>query len=114
MGLDCISNHQHMLDMEAGLIKPNPLFKGLRLTNDAKFQLQALRDAHSKQMEEAGYTYLAGGEYDCQWCVWVYKDYLALAQAQLEYQSNISTHQLAKDLGLDELPEGAVINSGLF
>ena len=69
MGLDCISNHQHMLDMEAGLIKPNPLFKGLRLTNDAQLKLQALRESHSKQMEAAGYTYLAGGEYDCQWSV---------------------------------------------
>jgi hypothetical protein len=51
-----------MLDIEIGLIKPNPLFKGLRLVNSAKFQLQALRDAHSAQMKEAGYTYLAGGE----------------------------------------------------
>lgn len=114
MGLDVLPNHQHMLDMEAGLIKPNPLMKGLRLVNSAKAQLEALRESHSKQMEEAGYTYLAGGEYDCQWAVWVHNDYLPLAQAQLEYQSDLSTYQMAKELGIDELPQGAVIDAVIF
>lgn len=114
MGLDVLPNHQHILDMENGLIKPNPLIKGLRLVNGVKAQLETLRETHSKQMEAAGYTYLSGGEYDCQWAVWVHKNYLALAQTQLEYQSDISTYQIAKELGLDELPDGAIIDALVF
>lgn len=39
---------------------------------------------------------------------------LPLAQAQLEYQSDLSTWKIAKELGVDELPEGAVIDGAIF
>lgn len=109
MGLDGISKYVPKY-VPSGENNLSPLQVGMRIVNEAQFGLNELREMYSAEMEAAGYSYLAGGEYDCQWSVWIYKDYLALAQAQLEYQSNLSIHQLAKDLGLDELPEGAIIN----
>lgn len=110
MGLNSVPNHQAMWEQEVGLKQPSTLLKGLRLVNEAQLKLNELRDTHSAQMKAAGYTYVAYGSYDCECAVWVHSDYLIAANKQLDTLSCLMYDELARDMGLKELPEGAIIN----
>ena len=86
---------------------------GPKLMADAQAQMNALREVLKSNMEAAGYVYMAGGYYDCEWAVWVHKDYVELAHRHT-YEDCLMTGMMAEELGVTELPKGAVIDAVLY
>lgn len=61
------------------------------------------------KMRAIGYSYLSGGEYEEKWSYWVHQDYLQLAKKHAGY-GILDQDSMAEELGLEELPEGAVLD----
>jgi len=76
---------------------------------------KTLASRFSNLMEDAGYEYFSGGQYDCQWACWVHKDYVKAVKGQLLHYNNICENRIAKYLGVGTLPEWAIVDvSDLF
>jgi len=80
--------------------------KGQELVNQAQESIRSIRQALNAQMEQAGYSYFVGGNYDCQWACWVHKDYTHLVDEGVEP----SNYLMGMKIGLEELPEGAIVD----
>ena len=61
------------------------------------------------EMKAIGYSYLSGGEYEEKWAYWVHEDFLILAKKHACY-GMLDEDAMIKELGLEELPEGAVLD----
>lgn len=83
---------------------------GKDLVSQAQAALEAVRNNLTVEMEAAGYQYFSGGSYDCQWAAWVHKDYVEAVKGQLLHYSSIDEHRIAKYLGVETLPEGAIVD----
>lgn len=78
---------------------------GIQLAEEALQSRLMYRD----KMRAIGYSYISGGEYEERWAYWVNKDYLQLAEKYAGY-GMLDQDGMAEELGLEELPEGAVLD----
>jgi hypothetical protein len=81
--------------------------KGLEIEN----AFVSLED-HRQKLIENHYRFISGGQYDCQWGYWVHEDFYELAKKCARYAC-LDEDAMAKELGIEELPEGAVVDSAL-
>jgi hypothetical protein len=81
------------------------LKEGIELAKEA----QESKLMYRAKMQAIGYSYLSGGEYEEKWAYWVHPDFLILAKKHACY-GMLDEDAIAKELGLEELPEGAVLD----
>lgn len=78
---------------------------GIKLAKEAQESARLYR----AKIVSLGYHYISGGEYENQWAYWVHEDYLELAKKQ-QHSNMLDLDAIAEKLGLEELPEGAVLD----